>query len=124
MTIAIVLIGVFIAAVGLLGALFPLGLIRFAEIVWRAPRILFVGAAIRLAIGALLIVAAEQSRFPWTFRVLGAITIAAGLALPVVGFHRLRRFIDWWARRPYWMIRGWALLAVAFGAFLIYAILP
>lgn len=122
MTIAIVLIGAFIAAVGILGTLFPLGLIRLAEIAWRAPRILFVGAAIRLVIGALLIVAAEQSRFPWTFRVLGAITIAAGLALPLVGFDRLQRFIDWWVRRPDWMIRGWAVVAVAFGAFLIYAI--
>ena len=69
-----------------------------------------------------LIRAASGSRFPDALGVLGVISILAALVASALGFDRLRAFVQWWAARPAGFIRAWALVAVAFGVFLVYAV--
>ena len=82
---------------------------------------IYVAVIIRLVLGFALVLYAPDSRFPSAFLILGWIAIAAAVAAAFLGRVRLRRFVDWWIEKftPIG-IRLWVLIAMAFGAFLIY----
>jgi hypothetical protein len=77
---------------------------------------------LRLVLGAALVIAAPESRFPLFFEILGGIAIVAAVALLLMGRERLRKFVAWFERMPPAMIRVWLLFGIAFGAFLVYGI--
>ncbi len=81
-------------------------------------------AAIRVVMGIVLILAAGGTRAPRFLQVIGWITLAAGLLLPLIGLARYEAIIDWWLARPEGARFAWAGAAVAFGASLIWAALP
>ena len=76
-----------------------------------------------LALGVLLLAAASSTRFPWAIGALGVLSLAAAVSLPLLGYERLREFVDWWMARPQGFVRGWSLAACGFGAFLVWAAL-
>lgn len=121
MATIVVILGALIAALGAVGVGSPGVLMRLATSFWRSERSIYTAAAIRLILGVALIVAAPDCRFPAAVRILGAISIAGAIIVPVLGFNRLRSLIDWWASRPHALIRAWCLLVMAFGGFLVYA---
>ncbi len=82
---------------------------------------LYVVAVVRVAIGLLLIRVAPASRTPRTLRVLGVIVVVAGLLTPLIGA-RARAILDWWAALGPAYLRLPAVIALAFGAFVIYAV--
>ena len=69
-----------------------------------------------------LIVAAPPARFPTLFAVLGWISIAAAIALPLFGRARLRALLGWFERMPTTLVRLWLVFGVVFGAFLLYGV--
>jgi hypothetical protein len=77
---------------------------------------------IRAALGVLLLAAASSTRFPWVIGGLGVLSLVAAVSMPFLGYQRLRKFVEWWAARPEGFVRGWSLVACAFGVFLIYAV--
>ncbi len=117
------ILGMMIVGIGLVGLVYPSGLIRLVQVAWRTPWGMFLAVAFRLLMGVVLLLAAPESRFPLTLKILGAITVAAAVALPFVGYARISRMITWWNERRPGVIRGWAVVAIAFGGFLIYAAL-
>jgi len=76
----------------------------------------------RLLLGAALIIAAPESRFPLIFEILGWIAVAAAAGILFMGRERLRKFVAWFAQFSQAMIRVWLLFGIAFGAFLVYGI--
>ena len=112
--------GVVIAALSLWGIFVPNKLTSMVQGVMAKPSGLYVAVAVRLVLGAALIVAAPQSKFPTTFLVLGWIAIAAAVGLPLVGRARISALLGWFVRMPSVMIRLWLLFGLAFGAFLVY----
>ena len=76
---------------------------------------------IRLALGALLIYQSNISKFPFVIEVIGWLSIVAAIFLAVMGRRNFNRLISWALSlsKPFGRIGG--ILAVAFGAFLIYA---
>jgi len=52
---------------------------------------------------------------------LGLLLISSGVALPVVGFERIKKWSAWWLEKPGGAIRGWSLLAILLGALLVWA---
>lgn len=81
-----------------------------------------VAVVARLLLGAALVIAAPDSRFPLTFEILGWFAIAAALIILFAGRDRLRRFVAWFEQSSQAMIRVWLLFGIAFGAFLVYGI--
>ncbi len=77
---------------------------------------------LRLVLGATLVIAAPESRFPLVFEILGWIAIAAAVAILLMGRERLRKFVGWFQKMRTTMIRVWLLFGIAFGAFLVYGI--
>lgn len=117
------LVGLTIAAIGILGIVAPMVLLD----AFRSSQTqlgLYVVATVRVAFGLFLIGAAAASRLPRTLRVLGAVIIVAGIITPFVGVERTRAILDWWSAQGTIFMRGWAVIALIFGLFIIYAIAP
>ncbi len=123
MPLLVALFGALIAAFAATGVVSPSTLLRAVSSVWSDGRGMWFAVAVRLVLGALLIVAAPDCRFPAAVRVLGIISIAAAGVLPLIGTKRVNTLVSWWTARPSSFIRAWSLFGVAFGAFLVYAAL-
>ncbi len=120
LTLVVALFGTAITVLGIFGLVRPGGLIRFVQTSWQSRSGLYLAVGIRVVFGVVLLAAASESRFPQAFRILGIISLVAAGVAPVLGFARLQRFLQWWAARSPGFIRGWSLVAAAFGVFLVY----
>jgi len=116
-------IGLFIAGVGVAGAVTPDGLLAVARYA-ATPAGLYVVAALRVSVGFVLLRAAAASRVPKTLPVLGCIILVSGLITPLLGADRARVILDWWSSQGPAVIRLWAGLAFAFGVFVTFAVTP
>jgi hypothetical protein len=85
---------------------------------------LYLAAALRVLLGTSLYFAAPRSRAPRAFRVIGALTIAAGLALPFLGIERFDALLAWWTAQGGGMTRLWAAGALTFGLLVAYGVIP
>jgi hypothetical protein len=85
------------------------------------PAGLYAIAALRIAIGLLLMLAAPASRAPGALRVLGLIVIIAGLTTPWFGVARAREVVNWLANAGPLLMRLDASVGMALGGFLVYA---
>jgi hypothetical protein len=121
MRIAIATVGLLIFLLGAVGVARPAALIGFVERPWRSRAGLYVAVAFRAALGVLLIAAAASTRFPWLIGGLGVLALVAAVGIPLLGYARMRRSVEWWLARPAGFVRAWSLVACAFGAFLVYA---
>ncbi len=76
---------------------------------------------VRLVLGALLIYQSNISKFPFVIEVIGWLSIVAAIFLAVMGRRKFNRLMSWALSlsKPFGRVGG--ALAVAFGAFLIYA---
>jgi hypothetical protein len=116
------LFGVLVTALGAVGLARPVALISLVERPWQTRAGLLLAVAVRVVLGVALLVAAPDSRFPATLRALGGLSLLAAVALPLVGFERLRRFVQWWAERPSGFVRAWSAAALLFGVFVVVAV--
>jgi hypothetical protein len=76
---------------------------------------------IRLILGILLIRQSDVSKFPFTIEIIGWISIIAAMVFAVMRRSNFNRFMSWALSlvKPFGRVSG--ILAVAFGAFLVYA---
>ena len=76
---------------------------------------------IRIVLGSLLIYQSSISKFPLVIEVIGWLSIVAAILLAVMGGRNFNRLMSWALSlsKPFGRVGG--VLAVAFGAFLIYA---
>ena len=76
---------------------------------------------LRASMGVLLIAAAKRSKFPLAIKVIGYMTILAAIVFLLIGQTRFQEFMSSMmdTLQPVTWMSG--LIAVAFGAFLIYA---
>jgi len=78
---------------------------------------------IRFGFGLALVFAAPAARWPMFVRVIGMISIVAGLITPLLGVEeRHVRIIDWWTARGSRFKRAWSGVGVVLGVVLAYAV--
>lgn len=81
----------------------------------------FLAVVLRLVLGILLIQYADVSRFPLAIQILGWLSIAAAVALAAIGRRGFQALMAW----AFGMINRYGhiagLVALAIGAFLVYA---
>ena len=87
----------------------------------RLIHVLAVG--IRLVLGGALVLYAAQSRFPHVLEILGWIALVAGVVLAFVPPSRFARLIRWAFDLLGGYMRLAGVAALAFAAFLIYAVI-
>lgn len=121
-TLAVV-IGLCVAALGTVGLVAPAVLVSIAEHTGTAGAF-YVIAAVRVAVGLVLISAAAASRAPKAIRILGYIIVAAGLATALIALLAMgpaRAIIDWWLQQGSGLVRLTGLLVLVVGGVVAYA---
>jgi hypothetical protein len=119
----VVAIGVVVLALGVAGVVAPEVILQITKPLVTQPMLWVIGA-VRVAAGLIMIAAARSSRLPTALRVLGVFILLAGIATPLTGVEHSRALVDWWAAKGPMVMRATMGVAVAFGAFLIYAAGP
>ena len=123
MTLIALIICLLTAAFGALGIASPsrlLGVVRR----FQTPAGLYFAAGIRVLLGVALLFAAPASRAPGLVFVLGVVILVIGVITPFFGLERFRSLLDWWSAQGSTFVRGWAVVALAFGLALAYALGP
>jgi hypothetical protein len=121
MRIAALLVALFVMVVGVVGIFLPDSLMMLARYV-VTPAGLYAIAALRIVIGLVLMIVAPVSRVPRTLRVVGAVVLVAGFVTPFFGVERTRAIMDWEFAQGTALIRVAALLALAIGGFIAFAV--
>jgi hypothetical protein len=119
----VAIIGVVIAGVGVIGVVAPALLLNLGKSLLSANG-LYAIAAVRVALGLLLLFVARFSRTPRTLRVIGVVIIINGLVTPLFGVERSEALLNWFSTQGLPFVRVMATLAIAFGAFIVYAVSP
>jgi hypothetical protein len=123
LNVAVMMIGVAVAGLGLVGLVAPAQLLDLGRSLLTETG-LYVVAAVRVAFGLLLLFAARLSRMPRTLRVLGIVIIVAGLTTPLFGVERSIAMFNWLSAQAPALVRVMATFAIAFGTLVVYATLP
>ena len=115
--------GVLVCCVGTSAVVWPNSLVSFSNL-FLTMRGLWIAAAIRLVIGALLWLTAPVSRTPLVFRLFGVLYFLSGILLPILGLDFLSGMVAWGSDLGDLALRGMGLLAAAFGAFFVWSVAP
>lgn len=112
-----------VSALGVIGLFSPDALLAIGRKL-ASPGGLLVAAAVRVAFGAVLILAAPVSRAPRTVRGIGVAIVIAGAITPLFGVERARSILDGWASRGPLPMRVAPAVALALGSSLAYLVAP
>ena len=121
MRIAALLVALFAVAVGVVGLVSPNSLTAARRQYFATPTRLYTGAAVRLAMGLVVILGARASRTPKTLRVLGALMCMQGLSATILGPEHARTVLEWETMRPA-LLRAGAIVALVTGLFMVFAV--
>ena len=115
------LLTAFVVAAGVAGILVPDTILSLRSLA-ATQGALLVFAALRMAIGVVLIMAAPTSRAPRTLQTAGAVLLLAGMVTPLFGVERTRAVLAWEAAQGPWLIRLGGAIVVALGGLLAVAL--
>lgn len=123
MELIIILFGGLVIAAGIALLIKPDFIFDFLKSESNNVQLHYFAIAIRVIIGILLIYFAEISDYPVIMEAIGWFAIIAAVALILIGHNNFQQLVEWAVNflKPYRYIGG--LLAIAFGAFLMYAFL-
>jgi hypothetical protein len=121
MRMAALVVGLFTVGVGAVGVVSPATLTEVRRQYFATPTRLYTSAAVRLAMGLVVILGAAASRAPKTLRVLGALMCMQGLSAAILGPEHARMVLEWETVRPAFLRAG-AIVALASGLFMVFAV--
>jgi len=112
-TVALAL-SILLAALGTLGIVSPQ---RLADLARRflTPGGLYLAAVIRILFGLVLVFTAPNARAPEFVRVIGIISLIAGVMTPLLRVDQHRKILDWWVDRGPLFLRVWSALCLILG---------
>lgn len=123
LNVIVMIMAIAIAGLGLIGLVAPALLLDLGKSLLTEGG-LYAVAAVRVALGLLLLFVARTSRMPRTLRVIGFVVVIAGLSTPLFGVERSTFMLNWLSMQGSALVRIIAMFAVAFGAIVVYAIAP
>ncbi len=121
LNLAVAAVGIPVFSLGALGTFRPSSLIALVEHTWSSLQGIGLILVIRASVGVLLIAAASVTLYPKIIFVLGVLALVKAISIPLLGHTRRQTLLKWWCKQPARYLRGWSLLASAFGLFLTYA---
>jgi hypothetical protein len=121
MTLLIIIFGVLTLLAGIVIVISPEVIFGFLRNNLDKLVLHILAVVVRLFLGVLLICQSNISEFPFVIEVIGWLSIVAAIFLAVIGRRNFNRLMSWALSlsKPFGRVGG--VLAVAFGAFLIYA---
>lgn len=112
--------GIIVLVVGLFIAAVPTLLESMTGAVLNPVGVVFAGG-LRIVIGIVLWLAAESSRTPRTFKVLGVLFVLGGIGVFAIGLPGLTSLAEWGTSRGEAFTRGAGVFASCLGAFLAWS---
>jgi hypothetical protein len=122
MRIAALLVALFTVALGVGGLISPETVTGIRRMYFATPARLYTAGAIRIAMGLVVIFSAGASRAPRTLRALGFVMSLQGLAATVIGADHARAIMEWETMQGTALLRAGAAVALAAGAFVVFAL--
>ncbi len=121
MTVLIIIFGALTLLAGIVIIINPEVIFGFLRSNLEKLVLYILAVVIRRVIGALLIYQSNISKFPFVIEIIGWLSIVAAIIIAVLGRRNFNRLMSWALSlsKPFGRVGG--VLAVAFGAFLIYA---
>jgi hypothetical protein len=116
----ITLVGLVVCGIAVLLMVRPTAYLGFAE---RAldSRMMYAGAIIvRIALGAVFMLAATDTRYPGGIFWIGVVFIVAAIAVLFYPQRKMRDLVQFWVHRPV-AVRVVSPLMFVFGVYLVYA---
>ena len=119
MKFVVAVFGLLVVLIGLLGLVAP-GRFR-AMLAGATSQTRYLAAIyLRVGMGVLLWIVADQLRFSYVMRIIAAISLFAAVAILIMGSERLNRLVNWWLARSDGLLRLSTMFAALFGGFLVY----
>jgi hypothetical protein len=115
------LIGIFIAALGLIFLLGPNLLKQCIGFCQKGKRLYIVGI-LRVLCGVIFLLAAPDCRLGWVIYILGILTFLKAILIFLLGLERVKSMLDWWSKRPVITVRLLSLIILAMGVLIIYSV--
>jgi hypothetical protein len=121
MTVVIIIFGALTLLAGIVIVINPEVIFGFLRNNLGKLELHILAVVVRLVLGVLLIYQSSISKFPFAIEIIGWLSIVAAIFLAVIGRRNFNRLMSWALSlaKPFGRVGG--VLAVAFGAFLIYA---
>lgn len=113
-------VGILMCALGLTGLAVPSLVAGLASRVARSRSMRIAAVAARILFGAIAILVAEQTLYPWPMKILGVVAIMAGTVVAMLDRATLERWVAAIRDNNRWL-RAACLAALAVGAFLVHA---
>ena len=121
MTVLIIIFGVLTLLAGIVIIINPEAIFGFLRNNLDKLAVHILAVVARLVIGVLLIYQSSVSKFPFVIEVIGWLSIVAAIIMAVMGRRNFNRLMLWALALSKPLGRVGGVLAVSFGAFLIYA---
>lgn len=113
-------VGVLMCVLALVGLAAPAALTGLASRVAGSRPLRIAAVVARILFGAVAILAAEQTLYPWPMKILGVISIMAGTVVAMIDANTLNRWVETISAGS-GRARAASLAALVVGAFLVHA---
>lgn len=120
MTILIIIFGALTLLAGIIIIIDPEKIFGLFNKHTEKLELQILAVVVRLAIGALLIYQSGSSKYPLVIEIIGWLSLVAAIFFTVIGRNNFNRIISWALSLAKPIGRVGGILAVYFGAFLIY----
>ena len=114
-------VALFVFVMGAWGVFAPGSIFAFIS-GWSSKTGFWLAVLLRLCFGLALWFAAPDTRLPMLLRVLGAVAIVSAATLPLIGYDRFERFIQWWTKQSNFAMRLWSLVALGLGGVVLWSL--
>jgi hypothetical protein len=118
MSTAIKIIGLVIVAIGIVYILKPGVMKRIFEFLKKGNR-LYIAAPIRLALGVVFLLGANECRQFWVIMVLGILFLISGILVLLLGPKKIVPMVEWFQGQSEILQRVVALIVLAVGVIII-----
>jgi len=119
---AALLVALLTIVVGIVGLISPDSLTATRRLYFSTPVGFYAAAAVRVAMGVVVIVCATASRAPKTLRALGAVMCMQALSATILGPDRARAVLEWETMQGTAVLRVGAAVALVTGGFVAFAV--
>lgn len=96
---------------------------KFVKLLGRG-KLLYIPAVIAIVVGVLFLIFARECHIPWVIIVIGLISAVKGLSIFAIKLETLKETLNWLSGRSDIILRLFGILALAFGALILYAGVP
>lgn len=121
MTILIIIFGALTLLAGIVIVINPETIFGFLRNNLDKVELHILAVVVRIVLGVLLIYQSSISKFPLVIEIIGWLSIVAAIFLAVMGRRNFKRLMSWALSLAKPIGRVGGVIAMAFGAFLIYA---